>query len=173
MSFENIATVTVSSPISTITFSSIPQNFADIILIVSPLKTTTTNSDNLTIRFNSDASTTYLAAYRFAQSGSAGYTQNFNATTGIPLYRANSNNTGFHTDSTLMELTINGYSSTNRNKIYYESGGFLEYNYTVSHTVGLWPSTAAINRIDLVYSGDDTNTNQSAGATFSLYGVKA
>lgn len=174
MSYENIASITVSTPTNVVTFSSIPQTFTDLILIIAPFKSSTSNGDNIRLRFNADTSVTYLSATNFAVGGSSGYTQNYNNTLGIQLWETNFAMTNFTTDGTLIEATINNYSSTNRNKIMHTQYGSNGNSVPgVLHQAALWPSTAAINRIDLIYSGNDSNINYAGGSTFNLYGVRS
>lgn len=158
--YTPIATTTLGSPSSTITFSSISGIYTDLILI-STIKSTTGNNARLT--FNNDSSSLYS-------------NRTIGGTGGNPVSRNNSNTTsilldldGYNitTEFNLHTTHIQNYSNTTTNKgVMTRSGsattGFDEIN-------SLYRSTSAITRIDLTASAGSF----AAGSTFTLYGIKA
>jgi len=157
--YTPIATQTLGSTAATVTFSSIPSTYTDLVLITN--ESLTSNTMNSKMTFNgssaSDYSRTYLIGY--ASTVISGRETNQN---GIPYgYLASTSHQG------LNRLMLMNYSSTS----VYKTVLTREDNASdrTSTAVGLWRSTSAINQITLtVASGSYT-----AGSTFTLYGVKS
>jgi hypothetical protein len=152
-----LATVTLGSAASSVTFSSIPATYRDLILVYNFLGSTnaftafTVNSDTAAnkgrVRMIGDAAT-------FTDSSSTeanfytGVLNTTNATTGI---------------AQLMD-----YSTTDKHKTF-----LLRWQGTESTTQVVnafayrWPSTSAITSINFF----TTSGNFAIGATFNLYGI--
>lgn len=158
--YEPIASQTLSSAATSVSFTSIPSTFTDIIILSHEPSASTTNSCYL--RFNNDSGSNYSDTWIYGTGSSA-------------LSIRNSSKTGIFAGGSLANLVrqfhIMSYASTN---VYKTS--LLNYNSTISgnnsvvRSVGLWRSTSAIDRIDLVQV---TSPGFASGSTFSLYGIKA
>jgi len=159
-----IAETAVESPVSTITFSSIPQAYTDLKLVVSARSDRASTDDLLNINFNG-VSTNQSSRWMKGDGSSA-----TSGTYGSNLYllwidAASDTANTFSSN----EMYIPNYAGSNNKSISVD--GVLENNATLATTslvAGLWSSTAAITQIDItsVFSA-----KLQAGSTFTLYGV--
>lgn len=163
--YEPIATTTLTSASSSVTFGSIPQTYTDLIL-VNYFATTTINEDAY-VQFNSDTASNYSRTHVRGNGSSANSGRASSQTYClIDLDSSGSTlNTGLQTVTHFMN-----YSNATTFKTLISRSGTLGGSYTGTTLLsGLWRSTAAITSI-LV--GCTTNTFVS-GSTFTLYGIKA
>jgi hypothetical protein len=164
--YTPLATTTVGSATSTVTFSGISGAYTDLVLVISGRSTVAgQSSDGLAVRVNSDTGTNYSVTAIRGNGSAAASSQNTNDT----YYRlASFAMTGATAASgTFSATTIHfmNYANTTTNKTIIARQNVASDG--VAATVGLWRSTAAITSISCVgYSG-----NIDAGSTFSLYGV--
>jgi hypothetical protein len=155
--YEAIATQTVTgSSTNSITFSSIPQTYTDLVLVVAGTSTSTVDSF---CRVNGDANSNYSFTRFYGTGSAAGSDRSSNQT----QFKAGDLTT---TQSTHL-LHFMNYSNTTTNKS-------MLFNTKPSASAlilmsCLWRSTAAINSITLFISSG----NFGSGFTFSLYGIKA
>lgn len=155
--YEPIATYTIPSAASTYTFSSIPQTYTDLVLVINGYQTV---DDNVYLQFNGDTGSNYSATAMYGNGSSASSFRNSNQTTiqlGGLFTSANGNGI----------FNIQNYSNSNTFKTV-----LARTNAAASGTqarVGLWRSTAAITSI-LVGSN---SSNFVSGTTLSLYGIAA
>ena len=153
--YEPIATETLGSATASITFSSIPGTYTDLILIFNGIGAV---GGNVTFQFNSDTSTNYSATIVYADGSSAG---------SFGLTNQSSMNIGsVSTSWTTNTLHIMNYSNTTTNKIVL--GRYSRPN-EVGEKIGLWRSTSAITSIVV---GKSSGT-YDIGSSFTLYGIKA
>jgi hypothetical protein len=156
--YDNIATTTLTTTATSITFSSIPATYTDLVLVVTALASTGTQSIDLI--FNSDSGSNYSQTRIVGNGSTATSSRN--------------SNLSFMRVASAVSTTIPGLSithifsyagSTNKTVLTSESE---DQNGSGSTTqrVQLWRNTAAINRIDL------NNTSLAAGTTATIYGVK-
>lgn len=155
--YTNLATTTVGSATSTVTFSSISGSYTDLVLIMDA--TATTNFTNIKIIINSDTGTNYSWTNLKGDGSSASSAQGSN-TANLYLGLVN---TGRGT----YRFMFNNYSNTTTNKTILSAGGLA--GNRVEYGVGLWRNTAAITSIQLVQPADTF----AANSTFSLYGIAA
>lgn len=161
--YEPIATTTLNSAQTGVTFSSITGSYTDLILIAN-VKVTGAAGRNATIQFNSDTANNY--SYTFM--GGNGTT----ASSG----RNNSDD----------RIRIQGITGIDANNFYPVIVNIQNYSNTTTHKscliraneatgvqalCGLWRSTSAINEIRIVAYGN-TEENWASGCTFTLYGIK-
>lgn len=164
--YESIATTTLGSANTTITFSSIPSTYTDLRIIVSNAKVTATGFAGY-LSFNSDSGTNYSFTL-LGGNGASASSSNSNTRNTLPCM-------GWITDlSTTIPamaiIDIFSYAgSTNKttliNASYDKNGSGATENY-----VGLWRSTSAISTITVNQSG---GTGWASGTTATLYGIKA
>jgi hypothetical protein len=158
MSYKEIASQTLSSDTTTVTFSSIPQNYRDLVLVVSGRLNLAT--DRLTqVRFNGDTGTTYRGVRYFRTSSTNGGDQ-FNSTNfSLGL--------GYNTEPFGASiLQIFDYTQTTKFK-----GALLSENlwepYAASRAYQ-WQGLPALTEISIT-----ANTGQiNSGSTFALYGIE-
>jgi hypothetical protein len=161
--YEAIATQTLSTTSSGITFSSIPNTYTDLVLVATALFST---QQSYRVRFNSDTGNNY--SLNMAEgNGSSTYTAFY---ANYPYIFTMNTLTGDTTAPAPNIFNIMNYSNTTTNKTVVvrenASGGTYPGAGAV---VGMWRSTAAINTI-LIYPGGGTF---NSGSTFTLYGIKA
>ena len=157
--YTKIATTTTSGNASSVTFSSIPATYTDLIIIFNG-SAGATSGDLAT--FNGDTGANYSTTFLRGDGSSA-------ASGRVPS--ANSINPGltFGTSQSTYIMQIMNYANTTTYKTaLYRSSSVATSSY-VGAAVALWRSTAAINTINFFTSG----TNYVNGSTFSLYGVTA
>jgi len=166
-SYDSISTVTVSSSVSSITFSSIPATYKHL-QIRAFCKATTNDSNVGSIfgRFNSDTGSNYARHFlngtgtTVAQNGFTSQTSMFFGT-GV-----NANQTSVFTTNV---IDILDYANTNKYKTIRSlsgvdvngAGGFVQY------MTGLWLNTAAVTSITILPAADDFAQYSS----FALYGI--
>lgn len=157
--YEAIATTTVSgSSTSTITLNSIPGTYTDLVLISNWVNSS--SSTDTVIRFNNDSGSNYSST-TLTGTGSSALSNRYSNVSGVYI----SYNTG--TSDRYGITQIQNYSNTTTYKTFLNRGNSASID--VQAVVGLWRSTAAITRIDIVNNVGVFN----AGSTFTLYGIKA
>ena len=156
--YEKIQHIELSSA-GTITFSSIPQTFTDLMLVISARGAA--DDPNGTITFNTGGTYTRRRLYG---TGSA-----TNSDTIIDFQMSSS----VMTASTFGSISIYIPNYTSSNAKSYSVDSASETNATLSYqaiVAGLWSGTAAITTINLTpYSGG----NFAAGSSATLYGIKS
>jgi hypothetical protein len=154
--YSTISASTVSgSSTTTVTFSSIPGTYTDLVLIVAG--NVTPGGLNLTV--NSDTSANYSYTRMFGQSGGA-LSGRDTASTSIPITISDMVN-----GSAL--INIQRYANTATYKCF-----LLRANNSSSYVgaySGTWKSTSAITSVTITV----TSGTISAGTVFSLYGIAA
>lgn len=161
--YEPIATQTLASAATTITFSSIAASWTDLRLIIVAKEASATY-DFLQLQFNGDTSTnySYTDLYGTGSSASSGRVSNAAAITinrgsGLTAtYGFYSADIFSYVGSTYKTILTTGSEDNNG------SGG-------VTRTVGLWRSTSAITSLLIKTNGSDI----AIGTTATLYGIKA
>jgi hypothetical protein len=158
--YEAIFTTTLLSD-NSVSFSSIPQTYTDLVVVFNGKGTTgTTGYNNLTFTFNSDSSSLYSRT-RVQGDGSSA-----NAATDGSLARhdifVSNNGENFSTSI----INIMNYSNTTTFKTAVWRDSLVVTGGLVVGWAGLYRSTSAITSIQF------TNTYKT-GSTFSLYGIKA
>lgn len=159
--YEPIATQTLASPASTITFSSIAASWTDIKLVIVAKCTTTGATINLT--FNNDTATNYSYTFLTGNGSTASSVNNINQ---------NFINIGnvYTTQWTLGNIDIFSYAGST-NKSILSLGAIDRSTAGVIYSItGTWRSTSAINRVDIAHQTGDTFV---VGTTATLYGIKA
>jgi hypothetical protein len=165
--------VTVGTATPSITFSSIPQGYTDLVVVMSPA-TTHTLATFPYMRFNSDSGSNYSYTEVNGNGTSATSFRDVNQTIGwtSPQMASISNTLG---DNTTIANIMN-YSNATTYKTYLSranrAGSTLDYQ-GVEAAVGLWRSTAAITSVLIGNRRGGVDYNFAVGSTFSLYGIRA
>jgi len=158
--YTPIATTTLSSTATSVSFTGISSTYTDLKIIATGKRV---SGGALAIRFNNDTATNYSKT-RFAGNGTT-------ASTGIDTSSSSIGTNGWNDAyDQLYEIDIMSYSNSTTYKTALvrmaadENGGG-----EVSRIVGLWRSTSAINRVDLLI----TSGTIAAGFTATIYGIAA
>lgn len=148
--------VTLGSATASVTFSSIPSIYTDLVLIISG--TNTAGGENLLLQFNGDTGSNYS---RTNMQGNGSTAASFRASN-VTEARIGQVQT---TPSTSISNIMN-YSNTTTNKTIISRDN--NASGVTQAVVNLWRSTAAITSI-LIYQS--SSANFLTGSTFSLYGI--
>lgn len=159
VTYEPIATQTLGSTASQITFSSIPSTYTDLVIVSAPIGT---GDAQMQIRYNNDGTSSY------------GYTLMAGNASSVTPYRTGPVNQlgtdyffSITTAGGVTLINVMNYSNTTTFKTaYIHSNNATKATMAV---VGVWQSTAAINRIDLYAA----SASFAAGSVFTIYGIKA
>jgi hypothetical protein len=157
-SYEPIATQTLGSAASYVTFSSIPSTYTDLVLIIIG---TVSSEGAARFQCNGDTSTNYSTTLLFGNGSSAlsgrAANQNFGAIGRIGTVVSNS------------IIHFMNYANTTTAKTVISRGNTSNLFVTAQAT--LWRATpAAITSIVLT---PENAANWDTGCTFTLYGIKA
>ena len=170
-SYESIATTTLGSNQTTITFSSIPATFTHLQLRVFARTNRTAQSfANLLIRFNNDTGSNYAYHDLFGDGASATASGTATQTSIIANRLTGAGATASIFGAIIVDVL--DYTSTNKNKTVRALGGVdLNGSGALSYSSGLYFATpAAINRIDLTTIAGTFDFVQYS--QFALYGIK-
>lgn len=165
ITYESIATTTATTASPAVTFSSIPQTFTDLILVVSIRANSTPTSFGTGIRFNSDTGSNYSRTVLYGSGSSA---VSFRDTSQTRIFYSAGSTTA--SQFNLIRLNIQDYSNTTTYKTIVGRNDDLSDVTSVS--ASLWRSTSAITSIT-VTPFDDNSTGFAVGSSFTLYGIKA
>jgi hypothetical protein len=162
--FVKIQTVTVGSGGSkTMGFTSIPQTFTDLKVVISGRGTRAANDDDVLVSFNSSTSN---FTGRFLYGNGAGA---FSASTGARFVGSIPSTSSTASIFGNTEFYIPNYTSSNYKS--YSADSVTENNGTTAYqliTAGLWSDTAAITGITLTSNVGDFVQYSTA----TLYGIK-
>lgn len=163
LTYDPIATTTLGSAASTITFSSIPNTYTDLRIVWNGQWNTA--ADRLILRFNSDSGTNYSRTALYGQGTSAGSQASTSSSSIIALSSSRSQN--------LISMTtfdIFSYAGSTNKIVLYATAFDENGSGYVENGVGLWRNTSAITSLTLTtLNGNNFATNTIA----TLYGIKA
>lgn len=149
-----IATQTLGSTASTITFSSIPSTYTDLVLVfIGGL----TASGSVQIQYNGDTGSNYSSTYVYGYGTGLGSSRQSNQT--------KAEIGGSWSANTVIICNIQNYANTSTYKTAITR--YSDPNDTVGENVSLWRSTSAINQITLT----NNSTTYRAGTVVTLYGI--
>lgn len=161
--YNKVASSTLSSTQSSVTFSSIPSTYTDLVLVVSATSNTTSGSYPY-LRFNSDSTSNYSRTM-FGGTGTTPQTDRSpNTSEGYFIYGNQVTTNG----SFNAIVNIQNYSNTTTYKTFVSRTNTTN-DWGVEAVVGMWRSTSAINQI-VIYCGSNSFVS---GSTLTLYGIKA
>ena len=159
ITYEPIATTTLGSATNTVTFSSIPGTYTDLILIVDAIRDTGTSDDHL-VRFNGDTGNNYSRVYLYGDGSTASGGEQTNANAAYLIY-LNSSVRG------VPQLHIMNYSNSTTYKTVLQRQN-LPGTVTAINCAS-WRSNSAITSITITTPAN----NFASTSTFTLYGIKA
>lgn len=165
-----INSTSLSSSAASVTFSSIPATYTDLVLTVSARTDNGNVDDSLLLTINSTGGTAYSRTWlrgngAAASSGRSSSTNAYSSDRmGLTASTATSSTFGS------LKLYIPSYTAS-QNKPF-AMFGVGETNATTAYmgvNAGLWSNTSAITQIDCAPT---SGTNFVSGSTFWLYGIK-
>lgn len=162
ITYESLASTTTSGSAATVSFTSIPQGFTDIVVIANFGQTA---NAGIYVRVNNDSTSTLYSSTRVRGDG-----------TSATSSRRTGQNQWFMPDGPSIPTTISmnsifnfmNYSNSTTFKTVLQRDNNAASGLT--GIVNLWRNTNAINRIDFINISTDKFTD---GSTFTLYGIKS
>ena len=157
--YEPIATTTLGSAAASVTFSSIPSTYTDLVIVINGAYVSSEDASP-GLRFNSDSGSNYSETGLDGNGSSASSFRDANATSAILGSMSNTISTTIinimnYANTTTYKTSISrGNNSANRVRAY----------------VAMWRNTAAITSIQII---TNATPNFATGSTFTLYGIKA
>jgi len=160
--YEPIATTTLGTATTTITFSSIPATYTDLRLVFTTLSSTTNTQF---VQVNNDTATNYSLTALYGNGSTA---QSYSATSAVRWDVASDVVNGSSTIPFLIEMDFFSYAGSTNKTVLIRSSEDLNGSGVTMSRVGLYRSTSAINRIDIRRAAG----NYNIGTTATLYGIK-
>jgi hypothetical protein len=162
---SNVLTTATAS----VTFSSIPATFTDLVLRISARTSKSATSDSIEITFNGDTASNYSTRI-VAGSGSAAFSDQYSNNTPSRAWYGASGNTATSNTFGSTEVYIPNYLVSQNKQI--SIFGLNETNAAAANitaVASLWRDTAAITSIllDPLEGGATFNS----GSSFYLYGI--
>lgn len=163
VTYEPIATNTLSSATTSVTFSSIPSTYTDLILVMNISVATVNNSTNM--RLNGDTTGNNYSATILSGTGSTATSTRYVSVNSIfvDFY----GNPGTTSNPNITTVHLMNYSNTTTYKSILSRGNNASYG--VDAIASVWRNTAAINSITIF----QPTYNMNSGSTFTLYGITA
>jgi hypothetical protein len=158
--YTPLATVTLGSSASSVTFSSIPATYRDLVLV---FEGSTTGTNDIRFRLNGDTGSNYSAVFMRGTGGGLAQSGSF---TDSVSYLTTSNTVS--TDRVISTASIMDYSATDKHKtILIRSGYVTTAGRQVEAQATRWANTAAITSLAITTSANLLAT----GTVVSLYGI--
>jgi hypothetical protein len=151
--YEAIATQTLGSAAASVTFSSIPGTYTDLVMVFNGSLSV---GSGLTFQVNG-ATTGFSDTFLIGYGSSASSGRDSNVSSSFFADIGTTNSTAI--------LNFMNYSNTTTFKTVISRGSAAGNG--VSASVGLWRSTSAINEIKIL----SPSGNITTGSTFSLFGI--
>lgn len=164
VTYESIASTTLTSATATVSFSSISGSYTDLILVTGDI-TNGTNLATLYVQLNDDTATNYSYTYVEGATSTTVASSRQTSQTKMELARS------YGGDRTQNTLHFLNYANTTTYKTVLCRFGSGGTSSNAGWSAGLWRKTPeAITKITLGITG---TINFAIGCSFSLYGIKA
>jgi hypothetical protein len=161
--YTALATVTLGASASSVTFSSIPATYRDLIVVCNWQHLL--NNSLLALRLNGDTGNNYNGVW---MGGTGSLAQSSSESNQNRARVAGFNQGPANTFSNLLSIQIMDYSATDKQKTVLSRFGAATLE--VQATASRWANTAAVTSVTVV---DTFSTGVAAGSRFDLYGVIA
>ena len=163
--YQKVQSVTLRRTQATVTFSSISGAYTDLVLVLSPIANTASNSYP-TLIFNSDTGSNYSRTFIRGNGTTPSTDKAANESLGYLI-----GGNVVQTDSAFNGIVhINNYSNTTTYKNWLaRTNSATGTNASIEFTVGMWRSQSAITSIAISIGSNSF----VSGSTFTLYGIKA
>lgn len=159
VTYDKIATNTLGTTANTVTFSSIPATYTDLVLVINA-QCQTSSGQGLYLQYNSDTATNYSSTVMYG-NGTSAISSRTSSQAKAGIGNIDTSNYG----TTIVNIQNYSNATTYKTGI---SRSNAPANYVLSY-VSLWRSTAAINALTILLDTAPFNS----GSTFTLYGIKA
>lgn len=170
--FQLIASNTLSSAAASVTFSSIPGTYTDLVIRMSARQSSAFNFYTFNVILNTGTAGLY-SYIELAGSGGGAFSGGSTNTDAIWAYGSTTSNSSATTNTFgSAEIYIPNYTASQEKQIF--ASGVTENNATSTYTyVGIaansFRSTSAITQIEI---DSPQTSNWVAGSSFFLYGIK-
>jgi|688.fasta_scaffold217510_4 hypothetical protein len=159
--YDKIASTTLSSTQSDVTFSEISGSYTDLVLVCQPISTALATTY---IRFNNDTT----SQYSWTNAGGDGTSSYAGRTSNATFGRLDNGTYSATVNDHNIIANFNSYSNTAFEKTFYSRASGAGTNQGAEMVVGLWRSTNAITSIKIYPSG---SASWVSGSTFTIYGI--
>ena len=163
--YTPIATQTLGSSASTVTFSSISGAYTDLVLVITPASSAQKDVD---IRLNGDTATNYSSTVLTGNGTTATSARETSINVARVTYYSSTNTT---LGNSVFIVNFMNYSNTTTYKTILTRGNNASTG--VDASVAMWRNTAAITSIVLGPNIQQGTATWSVGSTFTLYGIVA
>lgn len=160
--YEAIMTYTVPSAQSSYTFTSISQDYTDLVLVANTIVSSGVGYE-LGLQFNGDTGSNYSDTYLLGDGTSATSGRQSLTFADCGYLASNSGNPNTRI------INLQNYSNTTTYKTVLSRGSSVNSGQAIAY-VNLWRNTSAISSIKIF---SNVGLNYAAGSTFTLYGIKA
>jgi len=167
VTYEKIATTTLSTTAASVTFSSISSAFTDLYIVVNARGNNAGTTDQVALRFNSDTSTNYSRTILYGTGSAAASARTSNDSKILIDYVAG--DTAAAGTFGGCYINVMNYANTTTYKTVLSRAGTA--GDLVEANVGLWRATPAAISTVLIYPG--IGSQWLTGSSFTLYGIKA
>jgi hypothetical protein len=164
VTYDPIATFTLSSATNLITFSSIPSTYTDLRVVFWSIAPAGNLTGNIQVRFNGDSGTSYSGTLM------QGYLANVSSSRRVNdsvMWWGGFNSNTSTTIGTFFTADVMSYSGSTNKTVLNTWNGDTNGAGTNENWVWYWRNTSAINSITLTASGQ-----HGIGTTATLYGIK-
>jgi hypothetical protein len=162
--YEKIASTTTTGSATTVTFSTIPATYTDLVLISNA--GAVVNGADLRMRINGDTGNNYSDTYLWGSGSTAGSARASNQSR-FSLTYYGTLPSGSTSRATIITQIMNYSNSTTYKTCLTRANNAASGTDAIAH---LWRNTNAITSISLLELGLSGFTD---GSTFTLYGIKA
>ena len=156
--YTPIATQTLGSAVSSVTFTSIPNTYTDLVLIMNIVGASPADT---ALQFNSDTGTNYSRTQLIGNGSTAGSQRSSNEN-GLYL-----NNGGAFGSGNII-ANIQNYSNATTYKTVISRMNQNTTTVLTGATAGLWRSTSVITTVSI---NSLSSATYGTGSTFTLYGI--
>lgn len=161
-----IAKNTLTSNTTTVTFSSIPNTYTDLILKFSTRHNSSANFNDYRLSFNGSSATNYSLARIRVHNSTVSSEETSNATYIGPTQSAQNNDTNTFSN---VEIYIPSYTASQNKPLYwYNVAEENSANAHIQSIASLFRDTTAISSIGITQDTGDF----ASGSSFRLYGIK-
>jgi hypothetical protein len=167
---------TVASGLSSLSLSSIPQTYKQLLLVWSGVYTSD-NATGFSLRLNNDSGGNYNSS-SLAYAGSGFTIDNQYANTQISSTVFSpfgfKNNSATYNEMARGNLLIDNYASTSKNKTMYGSWSFQrndDSTFRMANFVGTYSSTSGISSLDIFKTTGTGTFSNTTNTSIRLYGI--
>lgn len=166
VTYDCLATITLSSTANTIVFSSISQSYTDLILVG---RTSSASGNTPRFRLNGDSGTNYDHWEFYTSTTSPASNSSTNDSVGTFGYSFTAS-APYSTDPGIFIANFADYSNTSKQKPVLVHWGNRADG--VGFMINNWRSTSAVTSITISSGSNFPSSATSIGSVFTLYGIK-